>query len=192
MIEKLVTRFVDFQAGIGTIKEDDVNVYQYGYTLMVEVILNMALSLILGVLLGQIKKVIFFLCMFIPLRSFCGGYHANKIWKCVILSNFIIIVPIFAVEKLILYKTPQCLLMMLCGIVITLFAPSESFGKKLSMHEKKVYKFGALIFFFVESIIGFILLCTGKVEYYYIVLISHVIQALSLLLNFTPKKYKDC
>ena len=130
--------------------------------------------------------------MFIPLRSFCGGYHANKIWKCVILSNFIIIVPIFAVEKLILYKTPQCLLMMLCGIVITLFAPSESFGKKLSMHEKKVYKFGALIFFFVESIIGFILLCTGKVEYYYIVLISHVIQALSLLLNFTLKKYKDC
>ena len=67
MIEKLVTRFVDFQAGIGTIKEDDVNVYQYGYTLMVEVILNMALSLMLGVLLGQIKKVIFFLCMFIPL-----------------------------------------------------------------------------------------------------------------------------
>jgi len=55
MIEKLVTTFVKFQSDIGAIHDDDVNVYQYGYTLMIEVILNMTLSLIVGALLGRIK-----------------------------------------------------------------------------------------------------------------------------------------
>lgn len=32
-----------------------------------------------------------FSCIFIPLRMYCGGWHASKSWACSVLSNIIIV-----------------------------------------------------------------------------------------------------
>ena len=87
MIARLARVFVEFQVSIGLIKEEDANIYQYGYTVMVEMALSIVISICLGVWLGQVRDILFFLCMFLPLRSYCGGYHADKAWKCMLLSN---------------------------------------------------------------------------------------------------------
>ena len=87
MIARLARVFVEFQVSIGLIKEEDANIYQYGYTVMVEMVLSIVISICLGVWLGQVRDILFFLCMFLPLRSYCGGYHADKAWKCMLLSN---------------------------------------------------------------------------------------------------------
>ena len=40
MIEKLVTSIIKMQLRIGTIQKDDMKIYQYGYTLLIEVLIN--------------------------------------------------------------------------------------------------------------------------------------------------------
>lgn len=71
MIEKLVTSFVGYQAKVGTMREEDVDVYQYGYTLMIELFLNIIFSFVLGILLGEVKEVFFCVCLF-HLEAFVG------------------------------------------------------------------------------------------------------------------------
>ena len=79
---------------LGTIQESDRNVYEYGYQLMIEAFINVVISLLLGAVLGCFKEVVFFLIVFMPLRSFCGGYHAAKTWQCTVLSNLVVLLVI--------------------------------------------------------------------------------------------------
>ncbi len=86
MVARLSKALVRFQISIGLIKEEDANIYQYGYAVMAEMASNIVISICFGIWLGQLKGVLFFLCMFLPLRSYCGGYHADKAWKCMLQS----------------------------------------------------------------------------------------------------------
>lgn len=187
MIEKLATKFVEFQRGFEIIQDDDINVYKYGYTLIIEVILNVALSLIVGAFLGQIKEVIFFLCMFIPLRSFCGGYHADKTWKCIVLSNLVVVAAI-AMAKIMLYfdvlQAIKIIGMIASALVIILLSPIENKNKEINIFEKKVFRHRSWGILFFEFIIEIILIYIGKEVYYDLVLISHVIQSLSLCFGY--------
>lgn len=180
MIENLVARFLKFQLKIGTIKEDDINVYQYGYTLAFEVMLNLICSLSLGIMLGIIKEVIFFLCIFIPLRSFSGGYHADKAWKCIILSNLIVVGTV-VVSKILFFNRKLNIVMIVNVLVIALLSPNDSSNRKLDFREKVMYKYLTLVVLIIELIIEIVLIFVRNRIYYNIVLISHIIQAVTLI-----------
>ena len=107
MIARLAGKFVSFQISAGIIKEGDYNIYQYGYTMLVEIALNLVVSVCLGIWLRQIKSIIFFFFIFLPLRSYCGGYHANKAWKCVLLSNAVAFGVVEAAKSGALDPVPQ-------------------------------------------------------------------------------------
>ena len=81
MIKALVNGIVELQLQLQILHENEIEIYYYGYTLFFELLINIAISLIIGILMGNIAELIFFLCTFIPLRSFCGGYHADERWK---------------------------------------------------------------------------------------------------------------
>lgn len=194
MIEKLVKRFVILQSEYGTIRDDDINVYQYGYTLMIEVILNLALSLVLGVLLRQIKEVIFFLCIFIPLRSFCGGYHTNKAWKCIILSNLTVIGVVVLSKLMVFNELPELIknvIMVVAAFMIVMLAPVETQNRELSVHEKKIYKRYAGIIMFIVVIIEIALCSLEMVVYYHIVLMVQIIQLFSLVIVLVKSKFEN-
>ncbi|RKI26564.1 hypothetical protein D7V82_10420 [bacterium 1xD8-6] len=184
MIEKWVKAFVEFQTGIGVIQDDDVSVYQYGYTVMIEVLLNTAISFVLGVLLGQIKEVCFFLCMFIPLRSFCGGYHATKAWQCAILSNLSVIGALVLSEMLTQYRISPFVYIIgeICiGSVIAYYSPVESVHKKLNVEEQKIYRKYVTKILMVEMVAAIVFLISGSQKMFNVIFFVHIIQGLSLL-----------
>ena len=80
MIEKIVNKLLDTQIKSGLLKNETIPIYRYGYTLLIEVTINVILSLLIGFALGEIGIVILFNLIFIPLRGFCGGWHAGKSW----------------------------------------------------------------------------------------------------------------
>ena len=69
------------------------------------------------------------MCAFVPLRSFCGGYHAKKAWKCIALSNISIMSAILFADfiarfniSLIWFLAGEVIL----GIIIMHLSPVES------------------------------------------------------------------
>lgn len=184
MIEKLSKAIVNYQSEVGTIQKEDINVYQYGYTLMAEVILNVSISVLLGFALDQIKEVIFFLCMFIPLRSFAGGYHAKKAWQCVVLSNLSIVMTLGLSDWVIQYNISVFIYLIgefVLGVIIVYLSPVESENKKLDLLEKKLYKKYTTGIFLIELLVGIGLLIADKYMMCNVLFVVHIIQVISLL-----------
>ena len=134
MIQKIVDALVNKQSQNYAMTDEDEKVYRYGYILLCEVILNFVIALIVGIVFSKIKMVFFFLGVYIPLRSFCGGWHADKIWKCTIISNVILLLQVYGLENLINHLSIRMMLLIffLNMICIFLIAPVETGMKKIN------------------------------------------------------------
>ena len=53
MIEKIVNKLLDTQIKSGLLKDETIPIYRYGYTLLIEVTINVILSLLIGFALGE-------------------------------------------------------------------------------------------------------------------------------------------
>lgn len=186
MIKRAVTRLVNTQIRLGTIQESDRNVYEYGYQLMIEAFINVVISLLLGAVLGCFKEVVFFLIVFMPLRSFCGGYHATKTWQCTVLSNLVVLL-VIVVSKVSLLAgiiTPVYILGdIVIGGMIVLFAPVDNENRRLGEKERRRYKMTASVIMSVETLLCIILCVSSFRTYSDIILTSHTIQLCSLLIS---------
>lgn len=191
MIEKIATVFIEIQYQKGIIQKDDINIYRYGYILMMEVFLNICFTFLIGVLLGSICEAFFFLCIFAPLRSFCGGYHADKIWKCSILSNCVVAFVITMSKLMVHYKISQLaqiIVMILVVVSIVLLAPVETQNRKLNLKEKRILKRFVILILIIELLIEIVLMHKGKTVYNYIVMLSHVVQFSSIIMAMYIKQ----
>ena len=141
MIQKVANKIIDKQMAEGILKEGDKAVYEYGYTLLLEIVSNIAIALVLGAIMGEVKILIGMLLLRIPLRSFCGGWHASHVCTCTILSNLsILMILVMMKQEILLDINEMIALEIFCLIIISIFAPLDSINKPLSVREKKRYK----------------------------------------------------
>ena len=153
---------------------------------MIEAFINVVISLLLGAVLGCFKEVVFFLIVFMPLRSFCGGYHAAKTWQCTVLSNLVVLL-VIVVSKVSLLAgiiTPVYILGdIVIGGMIVLFAPVDNENRRLGEKERRRYKMTASVIMSVEALLCIILCVSSFRTYSDIILTSHTIQLCSLLIS---------
>ncbi|TCL57586.1 accessory gene regulator B [Kineothrix alysoides] len=191
MILKVVHCILNKQIENGMISEEDTSVYQYGYTLVLEVMINIIIAIIIGLISRELTSVALFLMMFIPLRSYCGGYHASEGWICIILSN-IIVAAIVLVAKgfhLVMGYMPVLIIEVICAVVILLLAPIQSDAKKLSDKEKQAYKKYIRFILIIELFLALIFFCFFEMNKFGLVIVmAHVVQAVSLLAVYLKRK----
>lgn len=181
MIDKIVNLFLQHQLNMESIQKEDVSVYRYGYTLMLEGIVNMFVALLIAILLEEVKVFFCFFLLFMPLRSFCGGYHAKKAWQCVVLSNTVVVLASILSKQLEFSNIVAVVLEIICFLVIFIFSPVESKNKKLSEKEKKYYKIYAIGILVFEIILESIFFIVQWKRLVYLVVLVHLIQAVSLV-----------
>lgn len=102
----MITALAQYIAGCllrnDIIESEKLDIYIYGFEVMISSISGFAIALVLGLAFSQLLECILFLIIFVSLRSFCGGYHADTYLKC----NIIFAVTITLV-MLILKLVPQ-------------------------------------------------------------------------------------
>lgn len=181
--EKLYEILIQKELEKGLIKKEDVSVYRYGYTLMLEMFINVALAIIIGAIMHEITLVFIFLVVFIPLRSYAGGYHADKAWQCVILSNIAIIVAIYLSNFLsgIIQTVPAILADILLGTVIVKLSPVQSINKKLSYLEINHCKKAAFLIVIIQIILEALFMWSGNENMASVILAGHSIVVISLM-----------
>ena len=184
MILKVVDFILDRQLENGMISGEDTSVYRYGYTLVLEVMINIIIAIMIGLISGELVSVLLFMVMFIPLRSYCGGYHASKTWMCIILSNIAVAGVVLVVKKFqfAVDYIPLLTAEVIGTAVILLLAPIQSEAKKLSDNEKQVYKKYVRFILIIELVFAIIFFLIFKLNKYGLIIIMvHIIQAVSLL-----------
>lgn len=116
-MEKISQYIVDFICRNMTIDDDEmIDVYKYGIEITLSSVINLLMIIAGGLLLGDLPAGLIFMFCFIFLRSYTGGYHAEKYWRC----NVAFICTFFA--AFFLGKMFECLKISLLILIMILFA----------------------------------------------------------------------
>lgn len=181
------------------IKEDDKEVYTYGFEIIISSLLILIGMVILGIIFRCLLKVIVFILFFCSLRVQAGGYHAKSHWKCFIyflLSCFLAIL----ISHLLLDFDKNLIIIILvliesCIIIIT-YAPVDTVNKPLGSSEKVVYKKKSMITVIVQSIIiiAMSIFLNSLESYYMVAAIAVFMESLTVLpiINKKESEVKIC
>lgn len=156
MFERVSNKLIQSQKS--NMREDEVAIYQYGYYLLFEIALNLSLGLICGILLHAVNKVFLFWIIYIPLRKYCGGWHASRDWVCTIISTIVLVMAILWCRYYIglphIVKTALIILQGVCVIGDIWLAPVATTNKPITEKERRTYKLIAVILIIVYSLLS--------------------------------------
>ncbi|MDD6057092.1 MAG: accessory gene regulator B family protein [Clostridiales bacterium] len=190
MIQKIVDTLIERQSQNYEMTDDDEQIYRYGYILLCEVILNLIIALIVGVVFSKVKEVLFFLGVYIPLRSFCGGWHADRIWKCTLISNGILLLQIYAIGNIIKYLRSSVMfaIFFFNMLYIFLVAPVEIKEKQINWDEKRIYRKKIKLILAINLLIMVFVVLFDVREFVFTMMFIYIIQSIMLVLEIMKQK----
>lgn len=136
-------------------------IYRYGLEVLISNVLSSLTMLIVGILFFDIFSTVVFLLIFILLRSYCGGYHADTYLKCFITTNITYLFTMSCACFLSVNLFTVVLTMLIGVPLLYLRAPVENINKPLDTMEKRKYKRISLIIFLILIAISICLCITG-------------------------------
>ncbi len=110
----------------------------YGYETLISGIMDFILTMIVGFYLKCPLNALIFFVMFVSVRLYTGGYHADTYVKCKG-TMILILLTVHGLSFISLPLSAVCLLMILLNITVYFQAPIDNMNKPLDDMEKKKY-----------------------------------------------------
>lgn len=170
------------------IKMEERNLYLYCFGTLIEMTANLITTLIIGALLGKIVAALFFMSVFIPLRSTAGGYHCETACKCYLLSMAVYLAVILTYDFVSTVPSYVCVLICvydLTAIIILspVVSPNKPFTAKEKIKNRRISIILSLIY-----ITAIIVMLNSKNVYAFVILESLTEAVVSMIAGFI--KYK--
>lgn len=170
----MIDRIINVLERNNAFTPEDKEFVRYGLKMALLELVNVISIIFIGVLMGMVWESVIFLVVYIPLRSFVGGYHAKTELMCYLMSVLLVasilgIVKYFSLEELKYY-----ILIVSC-LVILFLSPVESKNKPLDQVESKRFRLISMILLFlVLAIWAFINLFSAYYGFMIIISLSSV------------------
>ena len=133
-------RLTDYFVINEIIKDEDRDIYYYGLRQGFLILINSMTIIVIGLLSNMLWQTTLFLCTYIPLRIYGGGYHAKTEARCYLVSLIMIIVVLLAIKLIPLNVFVVLSFLGLGSLFIWILAPIEDANKPLDSFEKKIYR----------------------------------------------------
>lgn len=181
MISSAANNITNYLICEKVIKDDDREIYQYGFEQVFSSLLNLATMLLLGIILGKIYQSLVLILSFMALRSYSGGYHANTPLHCYLLTVMSISAAL-SIMKFITIDRFICLgLLILSSVVILLLSPIGSKNKPLDEIEKIIYRKKTIIVWSVETCVAIVFIILDITEIHIAITLAQVIISIALI-----------
>lgn len=118
-----------------------LDIYIYGFEIMISNIICFGIGLLIGAAFSGFLECVVFLAVFVLLRRYCGGYHAETYLVCdtIFTANVLLVMTILKVMSV--YPIYVHFIIAVVSIVsAVMLAPVENKYKPLTIHEKKKHK----------------------------------------------------
>jgi len=145
-------KIVDFLQKQECFYAEEKEIIEYGIEQGKNFILSIILVFLLGILFKTPVSSVVFLVMFIPLRKYAGGYHANSRLGCVLVSIASISCCFWLITKM-KWSSYYLLLAVVSILIIFFIAPVQNSKKILEEFERKIYKRKTRMILVIEGII---------------------------------------
>lgn len=163
MLNKIATKITKTMLASKIIAEDMFDIYVYGVELFLSFLFNTTIIMIAGILLGRILQTLLFLLIFVLLRSFTGGYHANTYGVCTFVT-FLVYGGVLLLSELFVPSLLFYGVLTIVGVALLLaLVPIEHPNKKITEKKKRKYKHISLVLFLIFITVG-ALLCHADLQ----------------------------
>lgn len=155
----MITSLAQYITGVllknNTVEHEHLDIYIYGFEVLISGTLSLFIGLILGIMFSQLTQCIVFLVIFVILRKYCGGYHANTYLKCnTIFAVNVAIVMIILKFNIIYPFVFHMVLCALCIFIYCLSAPIENIYKPITDKDKKKYRSIAVVLALITVVLS--------------------------------------
>lgn len=142
MIINLGEKIAHKLAASGTISSEDIDLYGYGFFLLLSSALYLVVVAIFGSAFGILWESIVFYFLFSILREYAGGIHAKTEHGCMLSTILALLLSIIEIRKMMqaeLSTTAMVFLIVGCAAVF-LFSPLDVPEKPLSADDCRYYR----------------------------------------------------
>ena len=195
MIERIALKITNFIFKNTELDSELYEVYKYGIEITISSLLNIVLIIAASIAVSDVISGVVFLAVFIPLRSFVGGYHAKTYFMCnaLFLLTYLMIYYINSTAlgfiDVNLLSRLLTVLILLGIIPVIAFAPVENPNKPLSEKQAKISRMIGIAAYIPLSIAG-LALYYGDIRYGSFAIIT--LTSVSVLILIEIIKTKRC
>lgn len=157
MENKLATLISKRFLKMSIITEKYFEVYVYGLELVLSFIFTSVIILTIGVVCNQFVSALIFISVFVLLRRFTGGYHADTHLKCKLWMAGLYIVNMILTIYLPLNYVFFIVLCIIGLIFVCIFSPIENKYKPIELHRRPKIKIISIIIYILISTLGIVM-----------------------------------
>ena len=165
------------------IEEENQELYIYGLHQGFIIILNVITTFLLSMFFQSIWNGIIFLVVYIPLRSYAGGYHAKTELRCFIQSILVLVGVFWSIKHVQEINGIFIFLFVLAGIIIYICSPVADQNKPLSKMEIEIYRKRSRTIVLIEGSAFFISLYMGVSTIYINIFYCFIVLTFLLILG---------
>lgn len=129
------------------ILKESFDIYVYGFEILLSSLFSVSVILVLGCLIGQFAQTLCFLLLFISLRSFTGGYHANTYLICAIVTFSVFLIVLSLSNLIVVSNLIYIFFAILGAVIIFMISPIENPNKKITKAQKNKFKIISVVLF---------------------------------------------
>lgn len=186
-MNKIAKNLTNYAIYKGTIKETDRNVYEYGFTITIELSLFMLASLFIMLYLHMFAEGILFFLIFSPLRSYAGGLHLEKYHSCLILSCLTFFGILVLVKYFCFPIYFSFIAICISEIAVYAFYPVENANREVKGEENAYFRKKLKKFLFLDLLISAVCVALKKDSYIFLISVTFLMVAVTMMLG----KYKN-
>lgn len=188
MITSLAQYIADFLLKNDIIISEKLDIYIYGFEIMISSIISILIGLLLGIAFSQLFECTLFLIVFILMRSYSGGYHANTYLKCNVIFAANIFIAMLVLRLNFVYTF--YLHIIICAVCLALlirFSPIKNKYKPLTYKECKKHKITSVIIEICFALISSVL-CFKATKYSIVIDMALLSVAVSMIIEIIIKR----
>lgn len=191
MISAIADRISEEMLHEGLILEEDRELYQYGFFLLISRGIFFVIAGIAGALVGNLWDSIFFYILFSLLRGYAGGLHADREAVCLFSTTAYL----FLAAKIIFclrrgnYVILSCGVLVVCSALVLLIAPLDSDSKPLGESEMRHYRKVTRLLTLLINLSSFVWLMAGYPQFLFISCVVTGVEAVLLILGKAKRRW---
>jgi len=155
MIHRISKRIANFLLFNNVINKEEIDVYIYGYEMILSSLIDFMIVLITSILFNEFIYMTSFFVMFVSTRLYTGGYHADTFLKCklVFITLCLIMVGLSEIALNLSIVIPSLIM-----FIVTVYhlSPVENKNKIISKEAKIKYRNISVILSIIWSITAII------------------------------------
>lgn len=151
--QKISSYIADTLADNNTISRQEVSIYSYCLDYIIELILLFVFAVIFGFCTNNIPETIIFLIVFIPIRSFGGGFHATTQKRCTVISLLTFLFVLYSDKIVTIFMNEWTVAFTISLLGIAFLSPVGTKNRPMSPERKTILKKRCILFCFFLALL---------------------------------------